>query len=84
VGYQHLQDQIVLAVNGQPIHNMQDVFRVVDESGGLERLTVESMGVDLVLEKKGLNQADAQLAANYGIPELRNQKKAPPALPPAP
>jgi len=76
IGYQEFQDNIISAVNGVPVHSMADVFRVVDEAGGLERLTLESRGVDVVLDKRTLNQADAQVAGNYGIPQLRYQ--APP------
>jgi hypothetical protein len=76
VGYQQFQDRIVRAVNGQPVDNMADVFRIVDQAGGVERLSLDSMGVDLVLERSALKQADSQLAENYGIPQLRYQKKA--------
>lgn len=76
VGYQEFRDMIVQAVNGEPVHNMADVFRVVDEAGGLERLTLDSTGVDLVMDKLSLKYADSQLADNYRIPELRYRKAA--------
>lgn len=50
---------------------MADVFRAVDTAGGLHRVSLRNFGVDLVLDRAVLPQADAEIAASYGIAEPR-------------
>ncbi|MDP2991397.1 MAG: trypsin-like peptidase domain-containing protein, partial [Kiritimatiellota bacterium] len=77
IGYQEFHDQVVTAVNGQPIRNMADVFRAVDGAGGLRRVALLGCGVDLALDETTLNEANRRIAAQYRIPRLRFQKKTP-------
>ncbi len=72
VGYEDIGNDIVTAVNGRPIRNMQDVFRAVDEAGGLQRLSLLSYGVDVVLDPAQLPEANRRIAAAYRIPALRH------------
>jgi hypothetical protein len=74
IGYQHLSDEVVTAVNGQTVANMADVFRLADATGGLRRVTLQGAGVDLALDAAELPAANARLSATYRIPELRYQK----------
>jgi len=71
VGYQHLGNRVVEKVNGREVRNMADVFRAVDTAGGLHRVSLRNFGVDLVLDRAVLPQADAEIAASYGIAEPR-------------
>ena len=75
IGYQEFHDQVVTAVNGQPIRNMADVFRAVDGAGGLRRVALLGCGVDLALDEATLAEANRRIAAQYRIPRLRYQKE---------
>jgi S1-C subfamily serine protease len=74
IGYQEFHDQVVTAVNGRPIRNMTDVFKAVDDAGGLRRVTLLGCGVDLVLNETAMDEANRRIAAQYRIPRLRYQK----------
>ena len=71
VGYQDLRDEIVMAVNGEPVRNLRDVARVVDRDRGIRQLTLEGRGVDVALDPAQRNEANARIAKTYRIPELR-------------
>jgi len=74
IGYHEYRDEVVTAVNGENIHRLDDVFRVVDRDGGLKRFTLMGNGVDLVLDEKEMPAANKRIAANYRIPSLRHQR----------
>lgn len=73
IGYQRMSDQIVESVNGQPVRNMGDVFRIKDADGAVERLKLRSIGIDLVLDREQLSAANRRLAELYRLPSLRYQ-----------
>jgi len=75
IGYQHFQDQLITNINGKPVKNMKDVFRIVDTDGELKRLTLQSIGVDVVLDRSELKEANARLAKLYRLPALRFQRE---------
>lgn len=75
IGYHHFRDAIITKLNGKSIRNMTDVFRTVDMDGSIERLTLQSVGVDLVLDQDELATANSRLARLYRIPSLRYQRK---------
>ena len=76
IGYQEFNDQIIEKVNGKPVRNIADVFRIKDEDGHVVRLSLRSVGVDLVLDRTELDVANRRIAATYRIPELEYRKKA--------
>ena len=71
VGYTKFSNAIVDAVNATPVSNLQDVFRVFDRDGRIERVKLKSMDVDLVLDRDTLPAANARIAALYRIPNLQ-------------
>ena len=71
IGYQRFGYQVIEAINGQPVHNMTDVFGVVDRDGHATRVSLQSMSVDLVLDRAELPAANARLAQQYRLPALR-------------
>jgi S1-C subfamily serine protease len=75
VGYQHIRDAVVTAVNGESIRNLADMFRIVDRDGGLRRITLLSSGQDIVLDTKERQAANQRLAKLFRIPALRHQKQ---------
>ncbi|MCE9614932.1 MAG: trypsin-like peptidase domain-containing protein [Lentisphaerae bacterium] len=77
VGYQHLRNRVVTAVNGTPIRNMHDVFAVADRDGIAHRFTLKGLGVDLVLDREELAAANLRLARQYRIPALEYRGVAP-------
>jgi S1-C subfamily serine protease len=76
IGYQHMQNQIVTGINGKPVLNMADVFRIMDADGDIKRVTLKSIGVDLVLDDKQLPIANQRIADLYRVPNLRYQRSA--------
>ena len=74
IGYQHFHNEMITSLNGKPVRNMTDVFRVVDEDGAVSRLTLQSVDVELVLDKHKLIEANTRLAKLYRIPTLSYQK----------
>ena len=74
-GYQQLGDQVVHSVNGERVRNMSDVFRTVDRDGGIRRVALRSIGVDLVLDPAELAEANRRLAESCQIPRLRFQRQ---------
>ncbi len=73
IGYQGMRDQIVEAVNGQPVRNMDDVFRIKDADGFVERVKLRTIGVEMVLGRETLSDANERLAELYRLPSLRYQ-----------
>jgi hypothetical protein len=71
VGYQELRDELVTAVNGEPVHNLAEVCRILDRDGSLTRLRLEGRGVELALDATQRASVNARIARAYRIPELR-------------
>jgi len=71
VGYQGFRNAIVTAANRDAVKNMAEVFRIVDRDGRLERLSLQSIGVDLVLDEGQLEEANARLAEQYRLSSRR-------------
>lgn len=86
IGYQQLRTRIVTALNGTPVRRMQDVFAISDRDALIERITVQGIEVDLVLDRDELPAANARLARQYritpmeyrgGQPNTARQKESP-------
>lgn len=73
IGYQELHDEAITAVNGQPVRNLRDVMRIVDQDHGLARVTLLGVGFDLVLDVSRREAANARIARAYRIAELRRE-----------
>jgi len=78
IGYQRMSDQIVEAVNGQPVCNMSDVFKIKEADGFVERVKLRTIGVELVLDREALPEANERLARLYRLPSLRYQVQGEP------
>ena len=74
IGYQDLNNQIITGINGEPIHNMADVFRIAERDRHLERISLQSIGVEVVLDTNKLQAANRRLSGLYQIPSLRYQR----------
>jgi len=74
VGYQTLHDQIVTQVNGQKVRNLKDVFAIVDRDGTIQRLSLMSSPLDLVLDAARVQESNARILKVYRIPELRHRR----------
>ena len=74
IGYQSVRNMIVTHVNGKPVANMTDVFDIADAEGTVNRLTLCSVGVDIVLAAESLAEANSRLALLYRIPALRYRR----------
>jgi S1-C subfamily serine protease len=75
ISYQQIRDATITAVNGTPIRNLADVFRIVNRDGGLRRVALLSTGQDLVLDPEGRTAANQRLAERYRIPALQYRKR---------
>jgi len=71
IGYQHLRDDIIETVNGVPVRNLGDVLAAVDRDGGLHRLGLRGLGVEIAIDPDSLKEANRRIAAQYRIPMLR-------------
>jgi hypothetical protein len=76
VAYDHFRDEVVTHVNGRPVRNLRDVFRARETDGSIHRVSLQSAGVELVLDRNDIADANARLAQRYRIPTLR---RPPPA-----
>lgn len=77
--YQRFNEEVVTHVNGKPIRNIGDVFDIVRADGSVQRLTLQGVGVDLVLDKAELPAANERLSRLYRIPSLRFRRGDSPA-----
>ncbi|MDO9541800.1 MAG: hypothetical protein Q7J98_05700 [Kiritimatiellia bacterium] len=73
IGYEY-RDEVVTAVNGRPVRRLADVFKVVDQDGGLKRVSLMGYEIDLVLDEQEMAGANRRIAANYRIPSMRYQR----------
>jgi len=74
IGYQNLRNQIITRINDKPVRNMTDVFKIVKEDGHVQRVSLQSSDVELVLDQATLGDANTNLARQYRIPRLRYQR----------
>jgi S1-C subfamily serine protease len=74
VGYQEFMNSVVTHINRQPVRNMRDVFRVFDADGGISRVTLKNVGVDLVLAPAAAAEANDRISRNFGIPALQYRR----------
>ena len=74
IGYQHLGNQIITAVNGQSVSNIKDIFKIAKKDGRLERISLHSVGVDVVIDGSELSLANKRLSKLYRVPTLRYEK----------
>ncbi len=81
VGYQEIRDEVILRVNGTPVANLKELFAIRDRDKGITRISTQTLGVDLVLEKTSLDEANRRVASIYRIPNLEHRKSSPPAGP---
>ncbi|MEI8138292.1 MAG: hypothetical protein WCI03_00335 [bacterium] len=81
VSYQEIRDELVTQLNGKPVSSMNDVFAIRDQDGGLTRIRLKTLGLDLVMDKAMLPEANRRIAMLYGIPK-REHRKSIPALGP--
>jgi hypothetical protein len=82
IGYQNHQDMIITALNGKPVRNMADVFRIVDADMSIKHMSFKSVGVDIVLDQSELVDSNQKIAEAYRLPALRYQRKQPSSVMP--
>ncbi len=75
IGYQHLRNEIVTAVNGSAIRNLDDLFDIVERDGHISRLRLLGLGIDIVLDADGIAEANRSLQTQYNIPVLRRRSQ---------
>ncbi|NQT92377.1 MAG: hypothetical protein HQ559_06420 [Lentisphaerae bacterium] len=76
IGYQHLRDIPVTAVNGEPVRNMDDVFRIADRDGHVTGVSLQSIAVELALpSSEKIDDANQRIAQRYSISNLRHVKE---------
>ena len=79
-GYHNFRNEVITTVNGQPVRNMKDVFRIADKQGTLHRFTLYGTDIELVLDKHKIEDANRRLSERYRIPSLRFERN-PPSVP---
>jgi hypothetical protein len=77
VGYQTMADLVLSEVNGRHISKIEDVAEALKfPERGFHRLKFEEYGVEIILDKDKLPEADRRIAARYDISELQNIDKS--------
>ena len=79
VGYHELRDEVVTAVNGEPVRSLQDLCRILDRDHGIRSLAFQGRGIDVVLDTAQREAVNARVAKAYRIPELRRVAGGKPA-----
>ncbi len=76
LGYQGLEDLVLVSVNGRPVGKISDVAEALDHpERGFHRFTFEEFGREIVFRAADLEEADRRIAEQYGIPELRRLRR---------
>jgi len=73
IGYQDFRNKIIKKVNGKPICNISDVFDIIKTDGNIKTISLQSIGVDIVLDQNELDSANHRIAVQYRIPELQRK-----------
>ncbi len=71
VDYTGLRDEIVTAVNGEPVDSLADLFERLGDTGRVTRVRMEGIEIDLALDAGTLPAANARIARQYRLPALR-------------
>ena len=67
IGYQDLGDVVVEEINGRKIRSFSDVEEALGKpEGGFHRIRLEEFNREVILPVEGLEEADAQIAREYG------------------
>jgi len=74
IGYQQFRDDVITKINGKPVSNITDIFNILRKDGSIQRITIKSMEIDIVLDQTMLTEANDELASLYRIPNLRYQR----------
>ena len=72
-GYQNLSECIILEVNGQKIHNIQSMVRIIEKSA--ENPFVEfktKKGIYIILDRKAVEAAQDKILQIYDVPKDRS------------
>jgi S1-C subfamily serine protease len=70
-GYQHIRNAVITHVNGTSIDNLRDIFRIRARDGTVNRISLQSIGIDLVLDRNQLQRANERIQLLYRIPALQ-------------
>jgi hypothetical protein len=70
VGYQHLRDEVITAVNGEPVQGLKDILRIRERDGVISRIRLQEMDTDLVLDAKTIPEANARIGESYRISNM--------------
>ncbi len=75
LGYQGLEDLVLAEVNGRPIAKIADLAEALDHpERGFHRFTFEEYNREIVFRVADLEEADARISRQYGIPQPRRLK----------
>jgi len=77
VGYQEIRDELVTQLNDKPVSSINDVFAIRSQDGGITRIRLKTLGLDLVLDKAMLPEANRRIAKLYGLPKQEHRKPLP-------
>ncbi|MBN1556548.1 MAG: hypothetical protein JW951_00210 [Lentisphaerae bacterium] len=84
IGYRRLDDMRVERINGTPVRNLADLFRIAERDGHISRIGLQDSSLDFVLDAAGLDTANARIQRLYGIPALRRPAPTPDTPKPEP
>lgn len=74
MGYQNIRNEIVTHVNGSEVRSMDDVYRAMDEKGGLRSVSLLSDDLDLFFDADEINAANRRIETSYRLPAINSRK----------
>ena len=75
IGYQRFRNYIITHLNGKPVKTMAQVFDVKEKDRSITRIKLQSVDVDLVLDKEDLQAANVRLARLYRVSQTSFRRK---------
>ena len=67
VGYQDLEDVVVVKVNGKNVAELKDLVKAVEENKGRFHVFVDVMGKQFILDKKKMDERSKIILEKYKV-----------------
>jgi len=73
ISYQNFKNRIIEKVNGRPISNIGDIFGIIKTDGSIKTISLQAVGVDIVLDQNELESANKRIMEQYRLPALQRE-----------
>jgi hypothetical protein len=73
ISYQNFRNRIIKKVNGRSIRNIGDIFDIIRTDGSIKTISLQAIGVDIVLDQNELEAANKRIMQQYRLPVLQRE-----------